>query len=110
MPTQRTRAFLLSVALAAPLLLAGCSHPQPVAYYPPPPPNYSQIVQQGYHDGYYAAQNDVRRGNPPGFDHHPRFRNPPVPPPAVPEYRQGFREGYERFLHPNGGPPPPPGI
>jgi hypothetical protein len=31
-----------------------------------------------------------------------------VPPPAIEEYRQAFRDGYERFLHPT--PPPPPGM
>ncbi len=51
----------------------------------------------------------TRRPRPPVFDHHPRFRNPPVPPPAIGEYRDAFRQGYERFLHP-GPPPPPPGY
>jgi hypothetical protein len=94
--------------LTAALLLAGCSHPQPV-YYPPPPPSVSAVYQQGFHDGYDAARRDVAEGRPPNFEHHPRFRNPPVPPPAVEEYRHAFREGYERFLH-QGPPPPTPGY
>ncbi len=91
--------------LSLPLLLAGCSHPRPVAYYPPPPPAVDTVARQGFHDGFEAARHDVATGQPPIFDHHPRFRNPPVPPPAIGEYRESFREGYDRFLHP--GPPPP---
>ena len=56
-----------------------------------------------------AARNDVANGRPPSFDHHPRYRNPPVPPPAWGDYRSGFRQGYEQFLH-QGPPPPPPGA
>ena len=87
--------------------LAGCSHPQPV-YYPPPPPalNYQAIEQQGMHDGFEGARHDVQTGRPPVFDHHEKYRTPPVPPPGVQAYRQGFRRGYEQFLH---TPPPPPG-
>jgi hypothetical protein len=86
--------------------LAGCSHPQPVYAPPPPPPlNYQSIEQQGLHDGFEAARHDVESGRPPVFDHHPRYRNPPVPPPGFSSYRQGFRHGYEQFLH-QGGPPP----
>jgi hypothetical protein len=95
----------------APLLLTfmlGCSHPQPV-YAPPPPPalDYQAIEQQGTHDGFYAARHDVDFGRHPAFDRDPRYRNPPVvPPPGFQSYRQGFRHGYEQFLH-QGGPPPP---
>ena len=92
--------------LSAAALLAGCSHPQPVAYGPPPPA--IQIHDQGIHDGFEAARNDVAHGRPPAFARHPRFRNPPVPPPAFGDYRSGFRQGYEQFLHQ--GPPPPPGL
>ena len=101
---------LCTLALAAAALLAGCSHPQPY-YAPPPPPtlNFQAIEQQGAHDGFEAARKDVADNRPPVFDHHPRFRNPPVPPPGWEAYRRGFRQGYERFLHPQGPPPPPPG-
>ena len=98
------RALCLT-ALFATSLLAGCSHPQPV-YAPPPPTgiNFQAIEQQGDHDGFEAAKHDVETNRPPVFNHHPRYRNPPVPPPGFAAYRQGFRRGYERFLHP--GPPP----
>jgi hypothetical protein len=88
-------------ALLGAALLAGCTHPQPV-YGPPPPPslNYQAIEQQGDHDGFEAARHDVETNQPPVFDHHPRYRNPPVPPPGWAAYRKGFRVGYERFVHP----------
>lgn len=101
------RSMLLAAAaipfLAAPLCLSGCAHPQPVYY--PPPPAYSASAQRGYHDGFVAAQRDVQRNLPPDVGRHPRFRNPPAPPPLWEDYRHGFRDGYQRFLHPA----PPPG-
>jgi hypothetical protein len=101
---------LLCVAgLLGSLSLAGCSHPRPVAYYPPPPLTGNQVAQQGYHDGFEAARHDIAVGRPLALARHPRYRNPPVPPPAIGEYRQAFRDGYERFLHP-GPPAPPPGA
>ena len=98
--------------LCLPILLLGCSHPQPVAYYPPPPPALTpaQVAQMGFHDGFEAARRDVAVGRPPVVRRHPRFRNPPVPPAAIPDYRRAFRNGYERFLHPAPQPPPPPGL
>ncbi len=87
--------------LPAAVLLAGCAHRQPV--YGPAPP-VVQIHDQGIHDGFEAARHDVADGRPPSFDQHPKYRNPPVPPEAWKDYRNGFREGYEQFLH--HGPPP----
>jgi hypothetical protein len=96
--------WLALAALLLPLALAGCGHPA-VVYAPPPPPAFSQIAQQGFHDGFEAARRDVARNLPPGVDKHPKFRNPPVPPPAWEDYRHGFREGYQAFMH-RGGPAP----
>ena len=89
---------------AAALIATGCSHPQPVAYGPPPPA--IEVHNQGIHDGFEAARNDVAAGRPPSFEAHPRYRNPPVPRPAFHDYREGFRQGYEQFLHHG----PPPGV
>jgi hypothetical protein len=91
---------LLLLALAAPVALAGCSHPTYVAgYQAPPPPAYNEIGQRGFHDGYDAARRDIATGRPPNLEAHPKFRNPPAPPPAWEDYRQGFREGYHRAMH-----------
>ncbi|SRR5579871_5351783 len=92
---------LLLCALAAPIALAGCGHPNYGYGYgppPPPPPAYGQIAQQAFNDGFSAARNDIAHGRPPNAEAHKRFRNPPVPPPAWNDYRQGFREGYHRAM------------
>src|SRR5580658_916953 len=98
-----------ALLLPLPFALAGRSRPQPVVYARPSPrpPDFNAAAPQGYHDGFDAARNDIAHNRPPNFEHHPRFRNPPVPPEAVPEYRHGFREGYNAALH---NAPPPPGY
>ena len=102
LPTSLRLRYLLAAALSTPVLLSGCGHTTAVVYAPPPPPAWSTVQQQGFHDGFEAARHDVANSVPPSFERHPRFRNPPVPPPAWHEYREGFRAGYERFLHPEG--------
>ena len=99
------RKTLALAVLAMPLAFAGCSHPQPVVY-GAPPPAFTEIAQRGFHDGFDAARRDIAKGQPPNIDRHPKFRNPPVPPPAFEDYRHGFREGYQRAFR--GGPTPPP--
>jgi hypothetical protein len=84
-------------------MITGCSHPQPVVVYAPPPA-YSEAAQQGYRDGVAAAQRDIHNGLGPDASRHPRFRNPPVPPPLQEDFRHGFREGYQAVFH--GGPGP----
>ena len=93
-------------ALLLPMALAACSHPQPVAYYPPPPPAaWTDIARHGFHDGVEAGRRDIAAGRAPDAERHPRFRNPPVPPPAFEDYRHGFREGYQQvFRHGAPGP------
>jgi len=102
------RKALLLALLSLPLALAGCGHSYP-AYYGPPAPDYNQIAQRGFHDGVDAARHDISARRAPDVDRHPRFRNPPVPPPAFEDYRRGFREGYQSTFR-NGPPPPPPGY
>jgi len=93
--------LLCAALVLLPVALTGCAH-KTVVY--APPPAYSEVAQQGYHDGVAAAQRDIRNGLRPDADRHPRFRNPPVPPPLQEDYRHGFREGYQAVFH--GGPGP----
>ncbi len=67
----------------------------------------SPVYQQGVRDGFEAARRDVATQRPPVFDRHPRYRNPPVPPPAWGEYRAAFGDGYQQFLHGGAQGPPP---
>jgi hypothetical protein len=105
----KMRKYIALAALLLPLALAGCSHHTTVVYAapPPPPPEFSSIAQQGFHDGIEAARRDINQGKPPDVRRHPRFRNPPVPPPAIEDYRHGFRAGYDQTFR-NG--PPGPGY
>jgi len=89
--------FLLLFALSAPVILAGCAH-KTVVVYQAPPAELNEIAQRGFHDGFEAARRDIADGRPPRLEQHPRFRNPPVPPPAFEDYRHGFREGYNRAM------------
>jgi len=91
----KLKLFLALTALALPLAAAGCSHPRPVVY-APPPPGLGAAEQHGYYDGSLAARNDIRKGFAPDVLRHRRFGNPPVPAPAIEEYRHGFRNGYEQ--------------
>jgi hypothetical protein len=91
-----------AVLVVLPLVLTGCAHRTVVVYNPPPA--YSQAAQQGYRQGVRAAQADLHNGFRPDVDRHPRFRNPPVPPPLRDDYRHGFREGYQAVFR--GGPGP----
>ena len=102
----KRKIFTAMAALFLPLAAAGCAHPRPVVYAAPPPPQpaMSPAAQQGYHDGFLAARRDMRHELPPDVRRHPRFRKPPVPPPAMEEYRQGFRAGYRAAIHGAPGP------
>jgi hypothetical protein len=91
----RMRSFFALLILLSSLAVAGCAHPQAVAY-APPPPGYPAITQRAYQDGFRAARQDIDNGKAPDLARHPRFRNPRVAPPAVEDYRHGFREGYEQ--------------
>jgi len=104
---MRISSLAALAALSFPLAIAGCSHPQPVAYVAPPPPAFGPVAQQGYHDGVIAARRDISKGFAPDVRRHPRFRTPPIGPPE--EYRRGFRTGYDTTFR-AGPPPPPPGY
>ena len=83
--------------LLLPLALAGCSHRPAVVYAAPPPLAFDEIAQRGYNDGFAAARRDVADGRPPALERHPRFRNPPAPPPRMRITVTGSELGTTRF-------------
>jgi hypothetical protein len=105
----RMRSFFALLVLLSSFALAGCSHRQAVAY-APPPPEYPAIAQRAYQDGFRAARQDINDGKAPDLARHPRFRNPRVAPPAVEDYRHGFREGYEQAFRSGPAAPQPVGF
>lgn len=81
--------------------------PPPVAVAPAgPPPGQdwdrwgmrgleNDAERRGYREGMEEARRDVQSNRNTDPDDQPQFRNPPVPPPLVDEYREGFMRGYE---------------
>jgi hypothetical protein len=51
-------------------------------------------ARQGYRDGVQEAHSDFRFNRPADPDDGRNYRNPPVAPPLVPNYRAGFMRGY----------------
>jgi hypothetical protein len=65
-----------------------------------PPQEFRDMQRQGFHDGIEAAKRDFENSRPPDVERKRQFREPPVPPPARDDYRDGFRRGYESaFTH-----------
>jgi hypothetical protein len=74
----------------------------------PPPPTErwewgmrglrSDAQRRGYQEGIEQARRDFNERRRPDPDDHREYRNPPVPPPVVEEYREGFMRGYEVAL------------
>jgi hypothetical protein len=100
------RKWIALGAFLLPISLAGCvSRPVVVYAAPPPPAALADANRQGYNAGVEAAQRDIAEGRRPDADRHPRFRNPPVPPPLIQDYRHGFIAGYDQVIR--GGAPGP---
>jgi len=60
-----------------------------------PPQAFNDVQRRGFHDGIEGAQKDFgnhRRPNPANRD---EYRQPHLPPQFWPQYREGFRRGYE---------------
>jgi len=91
--------WLAAATLVVPFALAGCAHPRPVYYQAPPSPSFREIAQQGFHDGFEAARQDLDHRRPLTFERHDLFRHPPVRPEARQDYRHSFRDGYDAFLN-----------
>jgi hypothetical protein len=82
----------------------GYYQPQQPAPPPPPPPaqNWewgmrglrSDAQRRGFREGAEEARGDYQSNRRADPDDHNEYRNPPVPPQFVDEYREGFMRGY----------------
>lgn len=96
------------VALAA-LMTSGIWTVGAMAQGPPPPPppgygygpgwdapprEYRAVQQQGFRDGIYGAQQDIKNGRRPTPNNRDEYRRPAVPRRDVLAYRQAFERGY----------------
>lgn len=69
---------------------------------PPPQQNWdwgmrglrSDVERRGFHEGAEEARNDYQTRRRIDPDDHGEYRNPPVPPQLIGEYREGFMRGY----------------
>jgi hypothetical protein len=101
-PEPYRAAFRRGYEMAASHLWGGDHSEPPVA--PPPRQDWDRwgmrglendAQRRGYSAGVEEARHDVQYNQDQDPDDQPQFRNPPVPPPLVDEYREGFMRGYE---------------
>ena len=100
---------LLAIALVASTGAAfaqgyGAPPPPPPGYgqgYGPwatPPAEYDQFRQQGFHDGIDGARRDFENHRPFTPQNRDEYRHPHVPRNVYRDYREAFREGYNRAV------------
>lgn len=111
----------LAVATIALTLTLGCAPsiyaapqgppPPPGAYgqggWDAPPPEFRDAQRQGFHDGIEGARRDFDNHRRPDPSNRDEYRHPHVPRSLRADYREGFRQGYDRAMqHLMGGPGP----
>ena len=55
----------------------------------------NDAARRGFHEGTERARDDYQARRRLDPDDNPEYRNPPVPPPLMDEFRSGFMRGYE---------------
>lgn len=60
-----------------------------------PPPRFSDLQRRGFHDGVEGARKDFGNHRRPNVANRDEYREPHFDPAHWPEYREGFRRGYE---------------
>ena len=60
------------------------------------PDQYRDVQRQGFHDGIEGARKDFENHRRPDVENREEYRHPHVPEGERHEYREGFREGYQR--------------
>jgi hypothetical protein len=74
--------------------------PPPPAYaqeggWDAPPAEFREFRRKGFHDGVEGARKDFDNHREMKVENREEYRHPHVPPSAQPDYREGFRRGYE---------------
>jgi hypothetical protein len=62
-------------------------------------PVFNEVQRRGFEEGKVGAQRDAENHRRPDPNNRDEYRNPPVPPPLVEDYREGFRRGYEEAVY-----------
>jgi Ni/Co efflux regulator RcnB len=63
-----------------------------------PPSEFREAQRQGFHDGIEGARKDFDNHRPPNPENRDEFRHPHVARDLRDDYREGFRQGYERAM------------
>ncbi len=68
-----------------------------------PPQEFRDVQRQGFQDGVEGARKDFDNHRPPNVENRDEYRHPHVPRDERADYREGFRQGYDRAMsHLNG--------
>lgn len=60
-----------------------------------PPPEFREVQRKGFHAGVQAAIKDFDHRRDPDYERHKQYVHPKVDRSLVPDYRIGFRRGYD---------------
>lgn len=63
-----------------------------------PPKEFRDVQRKGFHDGVEAARKDFSHHHHIDVDDHGDYKNPHVSRELRADYRDGFRQGYERAM------------
>ena len=63
-----------------------------------PPAEFKDVQRKGFHAGVQAAIKDYDKHRDPDLERHKEFVHPKVDKSFVPDYRDGFRRGYNDAL------------
>ena len=59
-----------------------------------PPPEFKDMQRQGFHAGVQAAVKDYDKHKEPDLERHKGYVHPKVDRSYIPDYRDGFKRGY----------------
>ncbi|HEY3705765.1 MAG TPA: hypothetical protein VGL22_11925 [Terracidiphilus sp.] len=63
-----------------------------------PPAEFKDVQRKGFHAGVQAAIKDYDKHREPDLERHKEYVHPKVDRSYVPDYREGFKRGYDDAL------------